>query len=368
MKKISLIIAVILILSSITLFACVNTPKETTTTTTTTTTITNPPATVRYTVTEEEWNRWTTYPNYTIEQYYDGELILNKYTEDALEFQDGDIILFIDDKQYSLNETDDGYVAHDVTFMEFSHGGLLRGGYIYDEFTYNEELGAYVLDLIAEEGMYWEVRFEDGVPVSILYKEYKDGVEALVVRSNYLNVGTTVIDIPEYVFEEEDTTRYTATEEEWNTNLNAGSYSGMITNFSEDDPTSISYKCTSNAIEFAGMIVVFEGYKMYQLQELEGVWYAFELEDGLGIPTMVPHGLNFSDYEYSENDKMYVPKEETGAELYYSFGFKDGVLSYVMIQTTLDESNPEYYGEFTVFSISEIGTVEIEIPEYIILE
>ena len=157
-------------------------------------------------------------------------------------------------------------------------------------------------------------------------------------------------------------------EEEWNLNLSAGNYSGIIATFSEDDPTSIPYKCTSNAIEFAGMLIVFEGDKMYQLQETEGVWYAFELEGGLGIPTMVPQGLNFSDYEYNADHNMYVPKVKTGAELYYSFGFKDGALSYVMLQTTLDESNPEYYGEFTVFSIYEIGTVEIEIPEYIILE
>ena len=365
MKRISIITILLVVLMSAMIFVgCQNTQ----TTTTTTTTTTNPPATVRYTVTEEEWNHWTTYPNYTIEQYYGDQYLIHKYTEDALEFQDGNIILFIDDKQYSLEETDDGYVAHDVTALDFSHGGLLRGGYVYDEFTYNEELGAYVLDAVAEEGMYWEVKFEDGIPVSILYKEYKDGVEALVVRSNYLNVGTTVINIPEYVVEEEDTTRYTVTEEEWNLNLSAGNYSGIITNFSEDDPTSTPYKCTSNAIEIDGNLMITEGDKTYLLQNADGTWYAIELTEGSGVPTMVPQGLNFSDYEYSENDQMYVPKEETGAELYYSFGFKDGVLSYVLIQTTIDPNNPEYYGEFIVFSISEIGTVEIEIPEYTILE
>ena len=363
MKRISIITILLVVLMSAMIFVgCQNTQ------TTTTTTTTNPPATVRYTVTEEEWNHWTTYPNYTIEQYYGDQYLIHKYTEDALEFQDGKIILFIDDKQYSLEETDDGYVAHDVTFMEFSHGGLLRGGYVYDEFTYNEELGAYVLDAVAEEGMYWEVKFEDGIPVSILYKEYTNGVEALVVRSNYLNVGTTVIDIPEYVFEEEDTTRYTVTEEEWNLNLSAGNYSGIITNFSEDAPTSIPYKCTSNAIEIDGNLMITEGDKTYMLQNAEGTWYAVELPEGSGIPTMVPQGLNFSDYEYNEDYNIYLPKEKTGSELYYSFGFKDGVMSYVLIQTTMDSSNPEYYGEFIVFSISEIGTVEIEIPDYVIVE
>lgn len=324
---------------------------------------------VRYTVTEEEWNYWTTHKNYTIEQYYGDDRIINKYTEGALQFEDGDIILFIDDKQYTLYETEDGYVAHDVTNLEFTNNGLLSGGYVYDEFTYDETRCAYVLDLIEESGMIWEVKFEDGVPVSVVYNEIEDGVITFTSTSNYINVGTTVVDIPEYVFEEEveDTTRYTTTEEEWNLNLGAGNYSGSILSLIDGDFLKYSYKCTNNAIELDGMLVVFEGDTTYMLQESEGVWYAFESEEGLGIPTMVPQGVNFSDYEYNENNKIYVPKVKTGAELYYSFGFADGALSYVLLQTTLDESDPEYY-EVMAFTIEEIGTVVIEIPEYIILE
>ena len=366
MKKITFIAILTLILVSTMIFVGCQDPKPTTNETTTTTT-TNPPETVRYTVTEEEWNYWTTYSNYTIEQYYGDQYILNKYTENALEIQGGSIILFIDDKQYSLDETDDGYVARDVTALDFSHGGLLRGGYVYDEFTYNEELGAYVLDLIAEQGMIWEVRFEDGVPVKIVYKEYLDGVETLLVISNYFNIGTTVINIPDYVFAEEDTSRYTVTEEEWNLNLSAGNYAGNIASFPVEDSTTMTYKCTSNAIELDGNLIITEGDKTYLLQNVDGAWCAVELPEGSGVPTMVPQGINFSDYEYYEKNGMYVPKEETGAELYYSFGFKDGVLSYVLLQTTIDPNNPEYY-EFTVFSISEIGTVEIEIPDYTIIE
>ena len=325
---------------------------------------------VRYTVTEEEWNAWTTHKNYTIEQYYgDIDHFIIKYTDNAIEFENGSIILFDGDKQYSIEETENGYVAHDVTGLEYTQGELLGGGYVYDEFTYDEELGAYVLDLVAEMGMYWEVKFEDGIPVSIIYNEFKDNGEVFAIISYYTNVGTTVIDIPEFVYEEEveDTTRYTATEEEWNLNLNAGNYSGNIITLVEGEFLEYSYKCTNNAIEFAGMIVVFEGDKMYQLQELEGIWYAFELEGGLGIPTMVPQGLNFSDYEYNEEKKWYVPKVKTGEELYYSFVFADGALVHVLLQTTLDESDPEYYKWFS-FNISEIGTVVIEIPEYIIAE
>ena len=46
---------------------------------------------VRYTVTEEEWNAWTTHKNYTIEQYYGNiDHFIIKYTDNAIEFEQGD--------------------------------------------------------------------------------------------------------------------------------------------------------------------------------------------------------------------------------------------------------------------------------------
>ena len=113
--------------------------------------------------------------------------------------------------------------------------------------------------------------------------------------------------------------------------------------------------------------MVFEGDKVYLLQNAEGTWYAMEMDSSELIPGIIPAEINMSDYEYSEIDKRYIPKETTGKELYYSFGFRDGALSYVMIQTTLDSNNPEYYN-LIAYTITEIGTVEIEIPEYTIIE
>lgn len=66
--------------------------------------------------------------------------------------------------------------------------------------------------------------------------------------------------------------------------------------------------------------------------------------------------------------KSYFSKNSKIFRMYNnSLGFKDGVLSYVLIQTTIDIENPDYY-EFIAFFIDEIGTVTIEIPEYTIVE
>ena len=63
---------------------------------------TAPPANdvVRYTVTEEEWDSWTTYTNYTIEEYTDSYRLVDKYTDYAAEFYNGAILIFDGDKEY----------------------------------------------------------------------------------------------------------------------------------------------------------------------------------------------------------------------------------------------------------------------------
>ena len=73
-----------------------------------------------------------------------------------------------------------------------------------------------MLDILDEMGSIWEVRFENGVPVSVLYKEYTDVEVSLVISSTYTNVGTTVIDIPDYEIRERpvDDSRREVTEEE----------------------------------------------------------------------------------------------------------------------------------------------------------
>ena len=68
-----------------------------------------------------------------------------------------------------------------------------------------------------------------------------------------------------------------------------------------------------------------------------------------------------------EDLKLYVPKEEDGSGLYYSIGFADGVIKTVMVQKSIDSSNPDYYDMFAI-NITQIGDVVIEIPEYTIVE
>ncbi len=334
-----------------------------------------PPASdvVRYTVTEEEWNSWTTYQNYTIEEYTDSYRLVNKYTEYALEFESGPIVIIEGDKEYQLIKTGNIYVASDCTSLELFHDGLLAGGYVYNEFTYDEEICAYVLDLMEEMGAKWEVKFENGVPVSIIYTEVTvvDGIEKNnVITKLYTNVGSTVVNVPEFIYEEELEIRKTVTEEEWNNGVNAGNFVGdflAVIDFDNYDFFMCSFKYAGNAMEFDGEIIVFEGDKKYMLEEVDGTWYATEWNEYDFCAALIPAGLNFNDYEYSESEQVYIPKEDTGSDLYYSFGFEDGKFININVRKSMNVEDPGYWEMFT-FHISEIGTATIDVPEYVIIE
>jgi hypothetical protein len=190
-----------------------------------------------------------------------------------------------------------------------------------------------------------------------------------LVKSLNQSVGTTVIDVPEFVFEEDyvDPTRRTVTEEEWN--LNA-SVSNFVANFyasSNGEYLFATFISDGNAIEFNGEIIVFENGKRYKLEEIDGVWYAKEWNDFDIFPSFIPSGLSFDDFEYSEEMGSYVLKEKTESGLYYSLSFEDGVLLGFLAQESLDVSDPGYFEMFT-FSVAEIGTAEIDVPEYVIVE
>ena len=328
---------------------------------------------VRRTVTEEEWNAWTTYQNYTIDQSYGEDIeyrIINKYTEYALQFEDGTTILFIDDKQYSLEETEEGYAAYDCTDIGFTHDGLLSGGYVYDEFTYSEELGAYVLDMIDEMGAYWEIKFEDGVPTGLIYYEYTDGEVSFTIINTYINVGTTVIDIPDYEIKGRpgSEVRREVTEEEWNIGVSIDNYSGSYHSFVDGTFEMSSFQCAGNAIEIDGIIYIVEDGKTYELVEEDGTWTAVEFDSTAGpIPTVLPEGLKYEDFEYSADRNGYVPKEGSGIDVNIVIGFSEGEIAFIMIQESFDKNDPAYYNLIT-FDIAEVGNAVIDIPDYVMAE
>lgn len=321
---------------------------------------------VRYTVTEEEWNAAVVEPNYTVELVGDGESYFIKHTADAMELS-STLIVFVDDKQYEIELEDGEYIAYDITYVDYWHGGMLES-FIYDEFTYDEEKGVYYYDGIEEAGTKWEVRFENGVLVYVDIITYEDGEPVRGDTQRYTDIGTTVIVIPEYTVYIEEEVRTTVTEEEWSLNVERTNYTAsFVTCNQEFEMATYSFATDGNAILFDGKIIVPVGDKMYMLEEVDGVWVGTEWNE-YNIPrTLIPEGLTFADFEYSEENEIYMQKTDNGTGWYYTVTFANGVMTHAYAQGSNNPDDPAYFDLCGIAQI-EFGGVEIEVPEYIIPE
>ena len=227
-----------------------------------------------------------------------------------------------------------------------------------------------MLDVIQDMGSILEVRFENGIPVSILYKEYTDGEVSFVISSTYINVGTTVIDIPDYEIKEipVDDIRREVTEEEWNIGVSTENHSGSCDSFIDGVFESYSYRCIGNVYQIGETIYVVEDGKTYKLVENEGAWTAVVLDSSSNlVPTMIPQEFKYEDFEFSPEYSAYIPKEGSGVDLNIVIGFADGQILFILTQGSLDPNDPAYSNAF-IFQMDEVGNAVIDIPDYVIAE
>ena len=290
---------------------------------------------IRHTVTAEEWADLKNELNFTVEVVSGEASAFQRSTEDALEVE-GTIILFIDALQYCLSETENGLVAYDCTFVNYGHSGPLAD-VEFDDYFYDESILAYVNKNYEEIGSRLELRFENGVIISATSWVLGDE-DFIASELLFTNVGTTVIDIPEFTFyyDLEIDPKYLVTEEIWSLYVNEKNYVAEYSAFVGFDYYECILKSTEDAVELDGEIIVSDSDKKYVLKEVDGVWYAEEY-NGIGIPeSLLPEGLDFDDFEFDMQYKMYVQKNTEGADEVYSLAFEDGVLLYVQIEKSPD--------------------------------
>lgn len=320
---------------------------------------------VRYTVTAEEWEALTDEYNYTFEWIVDGESSgQDKYTKDVIQIGES-IILFVGDKQYMLEETERGWVAYDCTDMEFAHDGSFVD-YAFEDCFYDESICAYVNKNYEEIGERAEIRFENGKLISVTYHSV-DPDDGEVNEYLYTNIGETVIDVPEFTFyyDLEPDPAKLATEEIWNRYAGEKNFTALLVESDGTEYVEHTLKSTEDAFELDGKIIVFEAGKGYALEKRDGAWYAVEYE-GIALPeSLLPKGLGFDDFEYDAESEMYVQKNAEDADFFYSVAFENGAPVYVQIGEAPDPSNPGYI-HMIALMISEIGSADVDVPEYVI--
>jgi hypothetical protein len=330
---------------------------------------------IRYTVTAEEWEALVNEKNYTWERFESGEIYtIQKYTEYAMDI-DGAVYLYIEDKIYQLVEEEDGWFAYDCTYLELWHLGLLETFDMID-FEYDESKQAYLYKYWEEYGYKLELRFENGIHTSLTMIEV--GNESNVSVRLVHNVGTTVIEIPEYTIVEDDydyPVYSFVTEEVWNsfageTNFE---YYVFMSNFIDSDFYSEVHtvKSVGNAISVDDVIYVLEDGKYYVLEETVSGWIATESELPTFCFTSLLEGLSYNDFDFDENTGFFVPKEDVVEDEPYSEVTFDenGILLTLFIYNDNLSDNPETEGMdlSTVISFSNIGTTVISVPEYTVV-
>lgn len=361
---------------------------------------TDPNAPVRTTVTKEEFLASMESVNFTISASTissDGttQSTLYRITDSAIyallpapagdEVQETEAFLIMAHHTlYAIRKEASGYVAYASGNNDFRPGltlGYLLGARSvgYDSFVYNEETGTYTYDGDTYNGTY-EYRFENGK-----LKSFSTQGGTMYIS----DIGTTVVDVPEYTIDKNESIRTTATAEEWLAAMELANYSSISQTISADniqraqstigvanstitnDLTGSTY--TSNRMYqyerilsesdisesrfyFTSSFVNGELSSQYQIREEGDGYVAYPYNEKLEYPTL---GDLFGDIAYSDlvyNEKTMSYKYET-EEFTFEIGFEDG--SVVGIIHTLRSE-----GTTTVSRFLDVGETSFRVPDY----
>lgn len=317
--------------------------------------------TARFTVTEQEWEMLTKQDNYTLEFFpFDDDqenMSIQKYTSDAIQL-DSSVILFIEDKQYKLIDTEYGWYASDVTILNFEKSGLLEGKK-FEDYTYNEKKLAYI-GKPNQQGMYEELYFVNG---ELLKKVYVSPLEEpstyYISEVYYSNIGSTEIEIPEYSFTDY---RRIITEEIWNKYANEYNYY-LECYYDYIFTTFDTQYSTKDAWLYNDTYYVEKEGVLYKLVEEESGYVGIKEDNFPGVRGPLLQGISFDEVEYDDYYGGYVTKNVTSDGLKYIFYFFNGEIAGFDIVNTL---STEY--DIQLCYIYTIGEVELDIPEFTIKE
>lgn len=154
------------------------------------------------TVTEEQWNDYADEMNFSLECLIlrNGEYqsYKQKTTSEAYE-KDGKIIISKDGKKYMLEQNENVWLAKEVENIELFERPLLKD-LNFNDFEYNEEEKQYVQKNIEGKDFKYIVKFSNGVPEMIGIESLNDSND-LMIYYILSEIGTTVIEVPNYTFE-----------------------------------------------------------------------------------------------------------------------------------------------------------------------
>ena len=372
-------------------------------------------------VTEEEWNanmnitNFEMYSYFTVTQSGKTEIIENiifQYTDNAyciINPTNGrvtDIGVLKDGVWYEVDKRENGYIGYDMPeYTQKTMGSLMLSSDItFANCTYNAELGAYIKQanpedefIVGGEIQEYRVYFENKVIVKyemVGHYESDDGSRVDYIGTvEFRNIGTTVVDIPEFTIPSEDTVDREVTEEEWNANMLVTNYeqhvyfkytmNGEVIN-SPETPWGI-WKYTENAMystvngEFNSAYVLKDG-RWYQLirnsHGEDSIEYTAYLDEDYNQALMEVE-YKYSDFVYDADLGAYVIFVGDEGEAYGLGTLYDAKLYVYFENNVIVKYESSYYAlsedgtridVLQTSIIKNIGTTVVDIPEFTIPE
>ena len=176
---------------------------------------------VRYTVTEEEWNNMLEMQNHTltiirnVKSISNGETLSMDYDFQIKQNETsgyekhgaslGSYYVIEGDKSYLLqNIGGDSFRVIESTWKPVRFGVYLERDFVnsLEDLTYDEEKKAYCYHINESTTLFdYEFYFEDGKIVKAIYNFKMDNGGSVNMTINVSNIGTTVIDVPEFTVE-----------------------------------------------------------------------------------------------------------------------------------------------------------------------
>ena len=330
-------------------------------------------------ITAVEWQKSLSLNNYTVVEKVEGithETFVNGSFIKVRETIDGTTTSMLVDTNDGLafTESSQGWVAIKMNFEGFDRDYRLSyylSGIKYDELIYQEVTKSY--NAVTENAVY-DLYFENGVLVYVLIMPYED----LNATIEIVNVGKTSLERPMLVATFNDgvagsndagkTIRTEITEGEWDaveamTNCTANAIMYQDGNLYEfcvksNEKGLVEVNSMYGNVISESVKVVIDGYyyTVTKNEEGENVFENTGVEAGAPVINML---INTDEIEYSDlvynAEERYYTVEYNGNTVYFYFA-KGKLTKIVMI-------NDATYEEIVV-CVSEIGTTEMELPEY----
>ena len=347
-------------------------------------------ATVRTTVTPEEWSAAFAMTNFTINATLEMKGLDNEGNEKTMSstgylkcappiheekspFSDSvSYFTTIDGNSYKIQLDGDGFVAYpDNGTHDFTFGGDMP----MEDFSYDAEKGAYCQ---TTDSGYAEIYFENGVIKKMCGTSGSIDSILSIFTYEFTDIGTTEIELPEYTFHVPSPT---VTDAEWN-------YYRYLSNYTVTEKGKVTTTYGDQTQEKVVDRVISIGYDTASFKNENGEFEYYALKNDFWNK-IVNYGTEnvYEETSRTYEDKYlecyfkdnYVFDEEKGAYTYEDvihyygempvkpyFYFSDGKLDKIVLVADLhDEISGvavSLEGEI-VITVTDIDTTEVEIPK-----